>query len=447
MARLRRKTCIALFLFILFIFGSLMGLRTLKPTDGMSDLATGLDFLPLIGGKMDRRSVARPPTPPAALPGQPSIHAQNTKAALSNAGPEGIVFYDVHIFYTTWYGTPEMDGKYVHWDHILVPHWDPKIAASYPRGRHMPPEDIGSSFYPELGAYSSRDPAVLESHMEQIGASAAGVLVVSWYPPGLADDNGEPTEDLVPAVLDAAYRHNLKVTFHIQAYHGRNDQSVHDNVKYIIDRYGDHGAFYKFSTSTGKSLPLFYIYDSYLTSPESWSELLSPTGAHSIRGSAYDSLFIALIVEERHKQDILAGGFDGMYTYFASNGFSFGSSHHNWKAIKVFCDANSLLFIPSMGPGYIDTSIRPWNNHNTRNRVNGRYYETALQAALNVRPEMVTITSFNEWHEGTQIERAVPKKTVSRAYLDYQPHGPEHYLELTRNWVEQFNKEKEQWLI
>jgi len=38
-----------------------------------------------------------------------------------------------------------------------------------------------------------------------------GVLVLSWYPPGLADDNGEPVEDLVPDVLDAAYRHNLKV--------------------------------------------------------------------------------------------------------------------------------------------------------------------------------------------------------------------------------------------
>jgi len=38
-----------------------------------------------------------------------------------------------------------------------------------------------------------------------------GVLVLSWYPPGLADDNGEPAEDMVPAVLDAAYRHNLKV--------------------------------------------------------------------------------------------------------------------------------------------------------------------------------------------------------------------------------------------
>lgn len=40
----------------------------------------------------------------------------------------------------------------------------------------MPPEDIGSSFYPELNPYSSRDPDVLESHMEQIGASAAGTV-------------------------------------------------------------------------------------------------------------------------------------------------------------------------------------------------------------------------------------------------------------------------------
>lgn len=38
----------------------------------------------------------------------------------------------------------------------------------------MPPEDIGSSFYPELSPYSWRDPDVLESRMEQTAASAAG---------------------------------------------------------------------------------------------------------------------------------------------------------------------------------------------------------------------------------------------------------------------------------
>lgn len=212
-------------------------------------------------------------------------------------------------------------------------------------------------------------------------------------------------------------------------------------------RYGKHGAFYRFRSSTGRVLPLFYVYDSYLTPPESWAELLTTKGSHSIRGTPYDGVFVALIVEERHKHDIQASGFDGIYTYFASNGFSFGSSHQNWKAIKSFCDANNLLFIPSVGPGYVDTAVRPWNNHNTRNRVNGRYYETSLQAALSVRPEIVTITSFNQWHEGTQIEKAVPKKTVTRLYLDYQPNQPDHYLELTRHWAENFNKEKDKWLM
>lgn len=215
----------------------------------------------------------------------------------------------------------------------------------------------------------------------------------------------------------------------------------------ILPRYGKHGAFYRFRSSTGRVLPLFYVYDSYLMPPESWAELLTTKGSHSIRGTPYDGVFVALIVEERHKHEIHASGFDGIYTYFASNGFSFGSSHQNWKAIKTFCDANNLLFIPSVGPGYVDTAVRPWNNHNTRNRVNGRYYETSLQAALSVRPEIVTITSFNQWHEGTQIEKAVPKKTVTRLYLDYQPNQPDHYLELTRQWAENFNKEKDKWLM
>lgn len=39
-----------------------------------------------------------------------------------------------------------------------------------------------------------------------------GVVVLSWYPPGVADEHGKPSEDLVPAVMDAAHRHSIKVT-------------------------------------------------------------------------------------------------------------------------------------------------------------------------------------------------------------------------------------------
>lgn len=36
--------------------------------------------------------------------------------------------------------------------------------------------------------------------------------MLSWYPPGVADEHGKASEDLVPAVMDAAHRHSIKVT-------------------------------------------------------------------------------------------------------------------------------------------------------------------------------------------------------------------------------------------
>ncbi|XP_072741590.1 LOW QUALITY PROTEIN: glycoprotein endo-alpha-1,2-mannosidase-like protein [Ciconia boyciana] len=320
-----------------------------------------------------------------------------------------------------WYGSPRFAGRYRH--------RDPRLPAGAPRGRLRPPGAIGSS---------SRPP---DEHTGRLRAAAA---TGSESPgPGPPRRQGGASDSLVPSILDAAHSYAIKVAFHGQPYKGHDDHAVHENIKYITDRYRSHPAFYKYKTSTGKSLPLFYIYDSYLTPAESWASLLRPSGSHSLRNTAYNAVLIALLVEEEgHKHDILSTGYDGTYTYFASNGFSFGSSHQNWKAIKTFWDSNNLMFIPSVGPGYIDTSIRPWNNHNTRNRVSGKYYETALQAALMVRPEIVSITSFSEWHEGTQIEKAVPKMTLTHLYLGYLPHQPSMYLELTHRWAEHFSKER-----
>ena len=83
--------------------------------------------------------------------------------------------YNVHVFYYPWYGTPEKDkGKWLHWNHVQVAHWDKNEAKKWPTGRHKPPEDIGSNFYPALGPYSSRDPAVMENHMKQLRSAGIG---------------------------------------------------------------------------------------------------------------------------------------------------------------------------------------------------------------------------------------------------------------------------------
>ncbi len=64
----------------------------------------------------------------------------------------------------------------------------------------------------------------------------------------------------------------------------------------------------------------------------------------------------------------------GFYTYFAVDGFTDGSTTANWAALEAWADDHELLFIPCVGPGYIDTRVRPWNERNTRSREEGAYY-------------------------------------------------------------------------
>ena len=346
--------------------------------------------------------------------------------------------YNVHIFYYAWYGNPAFDGKYIHWNHRLLPHWNRDVAKHHKQGQHIPPNDIGSNFYPSLGPYSSTDPKVIDDHMRQMRAARVGVIVLSWYPPGKSDSEGVPSDSLVTPLLNAAANYNLKITLHIEPYEGRDDQTVHDDVKYIIDKYSKHTSFYKYRTNDGQNLPMLYIYDSYHTPAESWAQLMMPYGSHSVRHTPYDCIFIALMVEMGHRKYIEIGGFDGFYTYFATDKFTYGSTWRYWPKLQSIAKQTNSLFIPSVGPGYIDTNIRPWNHDNMRLRNDGSYYNNSWKAALRTNPHIVSITSFNEWHEGTQIERAVPKSFPGLIYKDYKPQNPDYYLTLTKKYVDKF---------
>lgn len=350
------------------------------------------------------------------------------------------VSYNVHIFYYPWYGNPTTDGKYVHWNHEYLPHWNKEIAKQYKKGVHVPPDDIGSDFYPELGCYSSSDDGTIREHMRQIRTSGAGVVVVSWYPRDKADQQGIPVDRLVRRLLNIADEFKLKVTLHIEPYKGRNEQTVRDDAVYIHKRYAKHPAFYKYKTKENQYLPLLYVYDSYHTNPHEWANLLKRDGKYTIRNTPYDCVMIALMVEFNHRDYIDIGGFDGFYTYFAVDGFTYGSRLSAWPKLKSFAVQTDSIFIPSVGPGYIDTSIRPWNSANTRQRENGKYYEKSFKAALSVQPPIISVTSFNEWHEGTQIEKAIPKSGNGFRYKDYLPNGSDYYLKLTRTFVRQFQK-------
>jgi len=338
------------------------------------------------------------------------------------------VNYKTHIFYYAWYGNPEFDGAYNNWNHPIIPHWADTTwnnLGSYPGG-----DDIGANFYPQLGCYSSNDPEIIKWHMKQIIDSGIGVVAFSWW------GENSFTNKSVKTYLDMAHKYGLKIAFHIEPIY-KSPSEFKKHLRYISENYSSHPAFYKID---GK--PFYYLYNSYKMNYQMWQSLLLPDSEETIRNTPLDGIFISLWTLRLDGEFALVSGFDGVYTYYATDGFHFGSTTSNWQAMAEYAQANNLIFIPCVGPGYSDTRIRPWNEKNYRNRELGKYYERMFNKALKVNPDFIGITSFNEWHEGTQIEPAISKTTPSYTYEDYGSEtDPMFYIKKSKALVEKFEKE------
>lgn len=394
----------------------------------------------------------------------------------------------VAAFFYLWYGNPATDGRYIHWDHHVLPHWTEAVRQQYPEARFLPPDDIHAPFYPRRGLYSSRDGEVLRDQFREMAEHGIGVAVVSWWGrPGVSrgDSQGVLTDGAMKDVLDAAHSQGVEVALHLEPYEGRDAQNMRLDIEYLHTHYGGHPALHRVAARGGPSsssspsspptkqqLPRLYVYDSYHIAPAEWRRILAPDGDLTVRGTAHDASFVGLWLSAQDGPDLVSSSFNGAYTYFASDGFSYGSTTHNWPRMAGFLREQGLDFVPCVAPGYDDTRIRPWNAANRRDREGGAYYRRMWEAALASGAESVAVTTFNEWGEGTQIEPAVPRRVdvdglapvgralnrtmrlalrLSDAYDDYGaaedgvegegegggasvPPGPSLYLRLTRDF-------------
>jgi hypothetical protein len=58
-------------------------------------------------------------------------------------------------------------------------------------------------------------------------------------------------------------------------------------------------------------------------------------------------------------------------------------------------------------PGFDDRRVRNPSFVVSRDHGDGRTYDWFWAEALRTRPDWVLVTSFNEWHEGSEIEPSV----------------------------------------
>jgi glycoprotein endo-alpha-1,2-mannosidase len=280
----------------------------------------------------------------------------------------------VAIFYYPWYSTPRRDGGWAHW---YVKHDGAPV--------------LSTRYFPARGLYSSSNPRVVDAQMREIGAAGIDTVVVSWW------GSGSPEADRLPLVLDAARRAGLAVAVHIEPYPGRTPSSTAEDIA-------------KLSRS---GVTDFYVYQADDSLPATWAEALS--GLDGVR------IFGQTTYVGRAK----AAGFDGLYTYDVGTW-----SGSTFARLCTEAHAVGLLCAPSVGPGY-DARLAT-GDQVVRPRRDGWRYDCMWKAALRARADLVTITSYNEWQEGTQIEPArgqfgrptyngawgLEGSTAQRAYLD-----------------------------
>jgi glycoprotein endo-alpha-1,2-mannosidase len=297
----------------------------------------------------------------------------------------------VSAFFYPWYGTAARDGGFTHWS----------------QAGHSPPNDIAANFYPARGLYSSSDRLVLGAQMDEIRLAGIEEIAVSWWGQGSAEDAR------LPAIIAAAHATGIDVAAHLEPYGGRSVASTVGDIGYL----------------RALGIKTFYVYRALDLPIDEWA-------------AANDSLQgVEVLAQTALAGAAAAAHFDGIYTYDI---LTYGGD--SFARICGAAHAKGLLCAPSVGPGY--DARRGSGDPRVKPRRDGATYDAMWTAAVASHADRVTITSYNEWHEGTQIEPAASRRRHGRyRYACYDgawglsgATAPGAYVARTSYWADVFRK-------
>jgi hypothetical protein len=274
---------------------------------------------------------------------------------------------EASIFYYPWYGNPQFDGAYEHWN----------------QNGHVPPYDLATSFYPARGPYSSADPKTVAAQMKEIAAAGIKEIVSSWW------GWGSPEDLRLPMIVKMATNAGLEVAAQIEPYEDRTAQGVVADIAHLRTL----------------GVERFYVYHPFLIADADWQAAL-PT----VTG-------VQVLAQTTNVVQARADHFAGVYTYDVYNygPATFGPLCRRAHSLGMIC-------APSVGPGY--DALRATGDTHIKERAGGATYDAMWKAAIMAGADRITITSYNEWHEGTQIEPAltsIPRRLETAARPSTSP--------------------------
>jgi hypothetical protein len=340
-------------------------------------------------------------------------------AAVDSARPAAHPFPRVvlAVLYT-WYGTPaDPGGGWRHWNHAILRMPRQQVVGFHDPDREIEPgrRDLGATHYPEGGPYDSADPVRVRRQLAAARAAGLDGFAVSWW--------GRERED--PRVLGTVFREAHAAGLVIAPYYEtgelwpRGAAGVAADLRALLDRHGAEPAWLRIADA-----PVVFLYASHRLRAPAWDAVRARLAGRGPR--------LFLVADVPRPEWLAArpgwlGRFEALHVYtpvgFLARGRDLGATY---RSLAELARAAGRPFVAAVAPGFDDRRIRAPGT--LVERAGGATYDATWRAALAAAPAGVLVASWNEWHEGSEIEPS-------------REHGA-RYLELTRAWAERYRRDR-----
>ena len=298
-------------------------------------------------------------------------HASAGSTAISGVG----------VFFYPWY------GHWYHWGGPANSSFSPPLNWT----SHYIPEVIPDAYIPDIELYESNDSRVILWQLYEMRLAHVSYGISSWWGRGRYEDRVfEMLLNLTESPISPHPRMKWCIIYEPEGYADPSEEKIEADISYILQKYGWRPSYLKVN-----GRPVIFVYSDYndgVEYAEKW---------HNVEKHFNNSVFFVLKVFPGYRE----------YSEYADSWFQYA------PALRIEFQKPYSGFV---SPGFWKLWKGDYPPVLKRDPAD---FKRALKELVNSNVQIKTIQTWNEWHEGTQIEPGQKVVSIGGRYYPLESYG------------------------